>query len=320
VSWLVVGLFFVDWFATAIDALDGPASAGVACVLAAAGLAALAARKPSLRGTTLVAAWYWSVVSLSSVALCEIAIGLNGSPSAAWIVPLRFAAAMTTFCPIMAVLGAKRPQDRPWQFIVLSLWIILSLPSVEWLLFGGVQEIHPARFWFLVVLTLVGAINGVATRFWLSSLLVSLGQMALVAPYLPATQPLFPGPTGPLAGLLAVVAAWSLLALGTPRPRRSATAADRVWLDFRDAFGTVWAVRVAERINASASMVHWPVTLAWRGFQTRADHRRAEEIPAAVIDSLRTLLRRFVSPGWLDARLGTQTTVEGEVLTKPAEA
>ena len=43
--------------------------------------------------------------------------------------PLDFAAAMIVFCPAMALLGAKRPQDKPWQLIVLSLWGILALPG-----------------------------------------------------------------------------------------------------------------------------------------------------------------------------------------------
>ena len=53
--------------------------------------------------------------------------------------------------------GGQGTTDRAWQFIVLSLWIILSLPSFEWLLFGGPQEIHPARCWFLAILMVVGA-------------------------------------------------------------------------------------------------------------------------------------------------------------------
>ncbi len=72
----------------------------------------------------------------------------GGKPDPSWAAPARYIAAMSTFSPIMALLGAKRPQDRGWQFIVATLWAILSLPACEWLLFGGVAEIHPARFWF----------------------------------------------------------------------------------------------------------------------------------------------------------------------------
>lgn len=284
-----------------------------ACGLALAGLFALAWRKSSISGTTLVAPWCWSTASLLAIAISEVSVGLDGPlPPSGWVVPLRFAAAMTTFCPMMAVLGAKRPQDRGWQFIVLTLWAILSLPSFKWLLFGGVQEIHPARFWFLVILTLVGAANGIGTRFWPSSVLVCLGQMALVAPYFPSTQSLLPGARAPLLGLLAFVIAWGLLALGLPRSRPAVKPLDRVWLDFRDAFGLVWSLRVAERINASAAIAQWPVVLGWHGFRARENDCPVDELPEVVRDSLRMLLRRFVSPAWIDARLGQHV---GEDLT-----
>ncbi len=78
---------------------------------------------------------------------------------------------------------------------------------------------------------------------------------------------------------------------------------DRVWLDFRDAFGAVWGLRVMERMNASAAMLGWPVTLSWQGFLANEPGAGNVETPQIVEDSLRTLLRRFVSPAWIDERL-----------------
>jgi hypothetical protein len=280
--------------------------------------AALLVRWPRLRGTTLVAVWAWSLVALGAIALSEILIGSAAeSPSANWSLPLRFGAAMGTFCPIMAMLGAKRPQDRAWQFIVLSLWGILSLPAFEWLLFTGVREIHPARFWFLIVLVGIGALNGLATRGWFSGLLYGLGQLALIAPFFPQAQTWLSADRGAGLGLALLSAAWTSQAVPR-RPRSGGTALDRVWLDFRDAFGVVWSLRVAERMNASASMYHWPVTLHWQGFVPRESAADTIEIPAAVEESLRSLLRRFVSPAWIDARLGPPgehlATARGEPL------
>ena len=206
----------------------------------------------------------------------------------------------------MALLGAKRPQDRGWQFIVLSLWLVLALPSFEWLLFGRIHEIHPARFWFLVILVGIGTLNGMATRFWPSSLLYCLGQMVLIAPYLPANSAMLFDSAGPLLALCLMTAAWALLAAGWPRAVGNVTRLDRVWLDFRDAYGAVWSLRVAERMNASAASYKWPVTLGWRGFHRRDTHLQSEEVPAAVEESLRGLLWRFVSPEWIDARLGLE--------------
>lgn len=268
--------------------------------------AALLVRWPRLRGTTLLAVWAWSLAALCAIALSEILIGTAAEgPRANWSLPLRFAAAMGTFCPIMAMLGAKRPQDRAWQFIVLSLWVILSLPTFEWLLFTGVREIHPARFWFLIVLVGVGALNGLATRGWLSSLLYGLGQLALIAPFLPQAQTWLPADRSVWLGLALLATAWTLQAVPR-RPRAHCTGLDRVWLDFRDAFGVVWALRVAERMNASASMYQWPVTLHWHGFLPNEASAATVEVPEAVEESLRSLLRRFVSPEWIDQRLGVE--------------
>jgi len=280
----------------------------IACALFAVGFAALVWRKRTLAGTTLVAPWWWSLAVLVSLTAVEAIAAVTST--ATWVAPLRYLAAMSTFTPIMALLGAKRPQDRGWQFIVLSLWGILSLPAFEWLLFGGVAEIHPARFWFLIILIGVGATNHVGTRWWPASLFYSAGQVVLLLPYFSATPPLAPHLAAWL-GTACIVASWALMALDWPRARAARTSLDRVWIDFRDAFGAVWALRVAERINSSAAMYDWPVALGWQGFVRRltsgeAGHETAREVvdvPPAVEESLRTILRRFVSAEWIDLRL-----------------
>jgi hypothetical protein len=294
-----------------------PASAIAAGLISLAAVAVLTLHRAEVRGTTLAAAWSWSCVSLGAIAGAEILVGLGGGfLTQNGATALRFGAAMTSFCPIMALLGAKRPQDRGWQFIVLSLWVVLALPSFEWLMFGRIHEIHPARFWFLVILVGIGALNGIATRFWPSSLLYCLGQMALIAPYLPPTSAMLSDSAGPLLGLCLMTAAWTLLAAGWPRAVGNVPPLDRVWLDFRDAYGAAWSLRVAERMNASAALYEWPVTLGWRGFRRRDTHLQGEEVPAAVEESLRGLLRRFVSPEWFDLRLGRAERQNGA--TDPA--
>lgn len=282
------------------------APAANSAVLAALTLwsaAALLVRWHRVRGTTLVTVWYWSLAALLAIALSGFLIGSDANaPPANWALSLRFAAAMGTFCPIMAMLGAKRPQDRAWQFIVLSLWVILSLPAGEWLLFNGAREIHPARYWFLIVLVGVGALNGLATRGWLSSLLYGLGQLTLIATLAPGAQTWPAGDVAPLVALSLLASAWTLAALPI---RRSPDLAglDRLWLDFRDAFGVVWALRVAERFNASVAKYNWPVTLHWHGFLPHDPQADVVVMPAAVEQNLRGLLRRFVSAAWIDERL-----------------
>jgi hypothetical protein len=79
-----------------------------------------------------------------------------------------------------------------------------------------------------------------------------------------------------------------------------------VWRDFRDWYGTVWAVRVMERINASAAMNNWPIRLGWDGFfwgDSTAVQASEPQQQAAIEQSLRNLLRRFLTSEWIEARL-----------------
>jgi hypothetical protein len=287
----------------------GGVAAGIAGLLALVAVAVMLWQRPRLRGTTLIAPWRWSLVAVASLVGVELWIGLRGSEASGGAAPARFAAALSTFCPIMALLGAKRPQNRGWQLIVLSLWLVLSLPSGEWLLYGGVAEIHPARFWFLLILVGTGAMNRMGTRYWPSSLLYCAGQIILVMPFFTTAAPLS-APSAALVGTSAIVLSWLLVAVGIPRSRAVTVPLDRVWLDFRDGFGVVWSLRVVERMNASARMYDWPIALTWGGFVPRDSHDNLE-IPAVVDESLRTLLRRFVSSEWIDAR------IEGASLPAP---
>jgi hypothetical protein len=272
----------------------------------AIGAVLLWARRP-LRGTTLMAPWYWAAVSLVLLAGVELLLACEPRASqTAWLPALRYLSAIGTFGPIMATLGAKRPQDGPWQFIVLSLLVVLAMPSAQAILSraGGRIELHGAWSGFVCVLVGVGLCNYLPTRFSVASILFALAQVCLLAPFIPWLRT----PSvefQPLLGtaLFAVAAIAALLA-----PRRYPAGAkpiERLWIDFRNAFGSVWGLRVAERINASSKMYGWNLHLSWSGFITTAEPATgaSPETDAAVVAALKTLLRRFVSPEWIDQRL-----------------
>jgi hypothetical protein len=273
--------------------------------MAACGVAVLARGFRAVRGTTLLAPWFWSIGSLAIVAISETAIAVLHAGQMPAAAQLRLAAAATTFCPLVALLGAKRPQDRAWQLIVLSLWVILSLPAAEaWLMRPGEPPtVHPVWSWFLIVLVIVGLANYLPTRFWPAAILVAAGQIVLNWSYLPLPLPALPD-TAPLWGLGLLVAAVVAAAAIGVRQRGECEPLDRLWLDFRDRYGAVWCLRVAERINASAEMYRWHVRLKWHGFTTVEG---AAPTPAAanpeLEKTLRTLLRRFASAEWIDRRL-----------------
>jgi hypothetical protein len=287
-----------------------PATAATAAVLGLVGLALLAWRRRLLTGTTLVAPWCWAAFSIVAISGSETLLGLTsprGSPQ--WPSALQFAAAVTTFCPVMALLGAKRPQDRAWQLIVASLWFILSLPAFETALYqrSGLLDMHVARRGFLLVLVVVGVLNMLPTRFWPSALLYAVGQLFLLTKFVPSLG-LSLGAGGAIAGLVCFVASAALVIVGLPRRHLASTQTEGLWLDFRDSFGSLWALRVAERINATAALNGWYITVGLRGFRSESESARAILIPSAVHHelqkNLRSMLRRFVSHEWIAARLG----------------
>lgn len=284
------------------DVLEGPA-----CVLIVLGGLVIAGvlvwRLPRLHGTTLVAPWAWTIGALASLVGSEAVI--FGQIFGPWLnEPLRFIAAVSTFCPAMAILGAKRPQDRGWKFIVASLWLLLAMPAIQTLLMrpGEPVYVYPAWSWFFWMLIGLGWTNYLLTRFWLSASLVALAQGVLLAKHLPGwPDSLLPMRPDLAIGILvsaALLWAWQL----APKGSRSPTI-NHVWIDFRDWFGAVWALRVAERLRASSAMYDWQLDVTWQGFpQLDPPGSLPVEVEQAAAKSLRIMLRRFVSPEWIDER------------------
>ncbi len=316
----------------------------------------LVARCGSLRGTTLVAPSAWAAAAFALLAAAELA-AWSFADHPIWISHLRFLAAGATFCPLMALLGAKRPQDRGWQFVVLSLLGLIVFYGLTELAYRPDRPpaLHWVVRWLLIApLVTIGLLNHLLTRYWLPAILVAVGQVLLLSPQFPELQGWLPAwlTEGPRAGdavALVGIACLSAAALvvclaGFPGrrrvaelarvqpPRSLATSAtnesgfDRVWLDFRDAYGALWGLRVAARFNQSAQQLGWGVRLGWRGLEAtvgpHGDRSRGRVSPRLVFASrrdvatcldpsrheqamrqvLQSLLRRFVDADWLAAR------------------
>jgi uncharacterized membrane protein YhaH (DUF805 family) len=266
--------------ATTKSALAAALAAFVA-LLAAAGFR-------MARGTTLAAPLAWAIASAAALALVEGALAWNGpAVSASTGSLLRYVAAVGTFCPLMAVLGAKRPQDRGWQWIVLSLWIILLVPAGQAWASQARGQFELPLAWKLLVVGLMSltVLNYCPTQRVAAPLLVVMGQFFLLAPFFAPTHV---PPENTLGGIFYL----ALAAVAARGMRRDATAdsGDGVntatkgdgsrfltpddqlaaftqrWLNFRDAWGAFWALRILHRINETATLSHWPVRLQWNGF------------------------------------------------------
>lgn len=249
-----------------------------------------------LRGTTLLAAWGWSLAALTGLLLVQIEYLTPTDPR-------QFVPAVLTLCPIIAVLGSKRPQHHAWQFIVASAAVMLVLPAAEGWVFGQgrMPELHVARQGLITALIALGWMNYLATRFSVAVTLYMLGQTLLFASqvsWFAALNFAQARVAGAVTIALAVIVA---VILDTTR-RPAQQPLDAVWRPFRDQFGAAWSLRVAERFNATARENGWPVEVTWQGMHTV----EANSLPVAhepqASAALDALLRRFVSREWLAAR------------------
>ena len=257
-----------------------------------------------LRGTTLSAALAWAMCAVCAIGLAEFfnACGSIVTGSGAQST-LRYVSAITTFCPMMAVLGAKRPQHRAWQLIVLSLWCVLALPAAEsyFVRRGAAVQIHDARGWFLWILLLTGCLNYVGTRHGVAVLLAGAGQVILLGEHLPGWRRPVTATGVMMAMALFLIAALLVLIRSERRIRWRQRSAARdlndLWSEFRNLFGAFWALRIRERFNAQARLNKWPVELGYYGFRPAA--AAGGDLADEPREFLRSLLSRFVSNDWM---------------------
>jgi hypothetical protein len=264
--------------------------------LAAAGLALTAFIR--VHGTTLRAPAVWAVCSALVLAAVEAVLAYRAEWSGTFGADLAlYAAAVGTFCPPMAVLGAKRPQDRGWQWIVLSLWIVLLVPAGQaWAAASGAQ-LHLPLAWSFMLLTLGvgGYLNHTFTRWAPTALAYTVTQACLLVPWTGGSgDRYFSAPWA-----LVIVAAWQTWTRHPSDKIRSGealTSFNQRWLAFRDGWGSFWGLRVKNRVNETASLSNWPVRLEWSGFV--ANDRGAppeidQRVAAQIQQAMDSLLWRF---------------------------
>ena len=246
-----------------------------------------------LRGTTLMVPCLWA----ATAAACLLLLAYGGAQFEVGLglAVLRFAVAAGTLCPVIAVLGAKRPQDRGWQWVVASLWLVVLWPAAQTLANPAgptVEIITPWRM-FIVALIAMGPLNYLPTRHWLASLFVAGGQLLLFSRYLGVYEP---ADWFPLAMICFMVAAVAILVRrggGVPR-EGGLIAQNQRWLVYRDAFGAFWGLRVLQRVNETATLRRWPVRLSWAGFDKVDDTELTDAQLVEINQSFDTLLRRFL--------------------------
>ncbi len=260
-----------------------------------------------VRGTTLVTVTPWAAATIG-LWLLFAATGLS-YPDAAWRSHLAYFACVVSLSPMIAVLGARRPTCRAWPaFVLLPMVVVLSWPlvSLGWsTLVSRPLELETPQVVIFALVVVMGFGNYVGTRLTTPAsmgagtlLLVSLGHSRLVT--WTHDQRLWS------ETVAVTVLAWaSLWALQTLRRSDSSLGRfDRVWADFVVRFGMVWSRRLLDRLQVLAQKQSWkcevtPISFVWPDARDPATE-------AAVEHALRWLLRRFVDPGWLDERMGSE--------------
>jgi hypothetical protein len=227
--------------------------------------------RTSLLGSVL---WGW----IAWTALCTALI--SAGPGSL------YAALSLVGCAGVAVLGARRPGAAAWQFVVVALLGVMLLPFAEAVLRDRPLQLSGVRWAFLITLLTLVVVNYLPTRLGFAAALVATASAMALYPVIAGNNEL--NQLARFVGLgctgAAPVVGWMCLSAG--RSRRS--AADRVWLDFRDRFGAIWALRLQEQFNRSAANAGLSTTLTWRGL-------RGTDSPQ-VYELLCALMKRFGLP------------------------
>jgi hypothetical protein len=290
--------------------------AWLVCLAAAAVTAAAAAAGGFLaRGSTAVPAAVWAAFAAAAFGLEAAWRAGGGLRDPATADCCRLAVAALAVCPILSVLGGKRPQHGVWQFIVATLAGVVALPAASALLVrpGSAADVHPLQRWLMLVIVLVAGMNYAATRHAAAAGLVVVGQVILLRRWLPFGAAVPPAPWLDAAAACVVATGAVVAAVQSfawPARRRAAGLRERrvaddpaavlgdSFLALRETLGAAWSLRIVERFNTVAAERGWPCRLGFDGFH----EGDAETDPAWRRDAARTgraLLRRFVTTDWL---------------------
>ena len=249
------------------------------------------------------------MVAAGAVIATSLLIHAVSAESASLLVYL---AATATLCPVVALLGAKKPQNRAWQWIVGALWLIFSLPALTAVTYGHTQlELGSIWIGLIVILILLQIMNYLATRYFFSAVLIASAQITLLLDCKAITLDAnsiwimryawFSSTT--IAVLLLLLANVAALLL-TPRKLKTSQRGDRgndLWQEFSQRYGLLWSRRVADRAEKMFDQAGSSLRIGRKGFYTSENQQTnsAEQLPEQAIATLKNLLLRFVSRQWM---------------------
>jgi len=261
--------------------------------------------------TALTSAWRWLAAGVTAWLAAWTATILFPLCPAAIADQMWYAVALLMVCPAIAVLGARRPGTLVWTwFVLVPLLLVLGWPALTaWdsrLQVAPLDIEKPAIVAYGLVL-IMGTGNYFRTRFSLSAVCLLVALVLLIVPFSSAAPVPFADRDGSrIWATLSLAAAFATAFLSGRRTAVAVTPLHRVWIDFRDSFGIVWAKRAMDRINVAAENEHWPVRLELDGFHPlnhTGSRTPRTDVEEHIEHTMRWLLRRFVDSEWIDCRI-----------------
>jgi len=265
-----------------------------------------------VRGSTAVPAALWAAAACLAATAEFGWRAVGGSADIATAACLRLCVTALSVCPIISLLGAKRPQHGVWQFIVGSLGVVLALPAATALLVrpGSPPDVLTAERLLVLALVLVGWLNYLGTRRARAATLIAAGQLAFVRDFLPLPAAVcapLPAAVDAVAAVLvaagaALALAQSLVTAGSARVGSPAAGVglaaevEPAFIGVRETFGAAWTLRIVERFNAVAATRGWSSRLAFSGVVAEAEDGAERDAAARTLGAI---LRRFVDSDWL---------------------
>jgi hypothetical protein len=256
------------------------------------------------RGTELRAALLWAAVALA-VAIVSQGLAcsepLEGGRS--WSGHATYVSVMATLAALISVLNARAPGGGAWALLMGLMVLVFLIPWLEGAGLGrapgGLERLRLDSPWtiFYWLVVLAGVTNYLPTRYGPAAVVLGVG---FGVEYLGLTR-LSWAPVSRAAVWSVfpwcLAAAAGLAGFASRRPARGAGRLESAWFFFRDHWGVVWGLRVMERFNRSASALGWPARLAWQGL---VPEEPGSPLPAEAESTLKSLIRRFVTPERVD--------------------
>jgi hypothetical protein len=233
----------------------------------------------TFRGTTLFGVYVWCCIA--AVFPCIFSWGRWGNVVQLGTIHDVMAqqwSASLSLAPIVALLGAKRPQNKAWNWIVVSAVAVLLLPAIETWLYRsprplGVSLVRNVLPWTLVG---VGVLNYLGTaNYWrglLGGVAVSLPFFQSVLPAAAANRFVEQIPDWIPPTLLVCAVVPPFLKRPSRKTETTVSSASHelhiehlnaVWRRFRDWYGMTWSLYVLDRICTGTANSQKQPSLGW---------------------------------------------------------